>query len=97
MPDRIQIFAETVDDGNKAFYCTDDIPVTSDIPGSSERVLIQLNASTPTCKPGSCRLEPHRRYKAIIAAKNQAGGANSTGDICFCKPVLEVRVVISKV
>lgn len=94
MPDRIQIFAKTVDDGNKVFYCTADIPVTPDIPGSSERVLIQLNASTPTCKPGSCSLEPHRRYKAVITTKNQAGETNSTGDICFCEPVLEVRVVL---
>ena len=91
MPDQIQIFAATVDDGNKAFYCTDDIPVTADILG---RVLIHLNASTPTCKPDSCSLEPHRMYKAIIATKNQAGGTNSTGDICFCKPVLEARVII---
>ena len=87
MPDQIQIFAVTVDDGNKVFYCTDDIPVTTDILG---RVLIRLNASTP----GSCSLEPHRTYKAIIATKNQAGGTNSTGDICFCKPVLEARVII---
>ena len=94
MPDPIQIFADTVDDGDKVYYCTDDIPVTPDILG---RVLIQLNASTSTCKPGSCSLEPHRRYKAIIATKNQAGENNSTGDICFCKPVLKVRVVISKV
>ena len=85
MPDRVQIFAETVDDGNKVYYCTDDIPV---MPDSDGRVLIQLNTSTPTYTPGSCSLGPRRSYRAIIAAKNQAGQTNSTGNICFCKPVL---------
>ena len=85
MPDRIQIFAETIDDENKVFYYTDDIPVTLD---SDRRVLIQVNKSTPTFTPDSCSLEPHRRYRAIIAAKNHAGENNSTGNICFCKPVL---------
>ena len=85
MPDRIQIFAETIDDGNKTFYCTNDIPV---MPDSDGKVFIQLNTSTPTCTPGSCSLEPHRRYRAIIATKNQAGENNSRGNVCFCKPVL---------
>ena len=94
-PDRIQIFAETVDDENKIVYCTDAIPV---MPDSGGKVFIQVNTSTPTCTPDGCSLEPHRRYRAIIAAKNQAGETNSTGKICFCKPVLGgVGVVHDKV
>ena len=85
MPDRIQIFAETVDDGSKVFYCTDDISLK---PDSDGRVFIQLNTSTPTCASDSSSLESRRRYRTIIAAKNQAGETNSTGNICFCKPVL---------
>ena len=84
MPDSFQIFAETVDGGKKKDYCTDDIQVT---PGSDGRVLIQLNASTPTCPFSTSHLESHRRYKAIIAAKNRAGGTNSTGNIHFSKSV----------
>ena len=84
MPDRFQVHAVTVDGGNKVTYCTDDIQVT---PGSDGRVFIQLNASTPTCH-GSSSLEPHRRYKAVITAKNRAGGTISTGDIQFSKSVM---------
>ena len=83
MPDRFQIFAETDDGGDKLTYCIDDIEVT---PGSDGRVFIQLNASAPTC-PGASSLEPHRMYKAIIKAKNIAGGTNSIGNIQFSKSV----------
>ena len=85
MPDRIQIFAETVDHGNKVFYCTDDIPAT---PDSDGRVFIQLNTSTMSVscrRHDSSRLEPHRKYKTIITTKNEAGDRNSTGDIHFSK------------
>ena len=80
MPDHLQVHAETFDAEDKLFYCSDDIPVT---PDSDGRVLIQLNASTPTCTPDG--LKPHRRYKAILTAKNHFGEANSTGDIMFSK------------
>ena len=83
MPDRFQICAETVGDEDKLYYCTDDISMT---PDSHGRVFIQLNTSIPTSTPGSSSLKPHRRYKAIITGKNQAGERNSTGDIHFSKP-----------
>ena len=82
MPDRFQVYAETIDDENKLFYCTDDILMT---PDSNGRVLIQLNTNTRMCRHS--RLESHRRYKAVIAAKNEAGRTNSTGDIYFSKPI----------
>ena len=85
MPDRIQVFAETIDHGNKVFYCTDDIPV---IPDSDGRVFIQLNTSTMSVscrRHDSSRLEPHRKYKTIITTKNEAGDSKSTGDIHFSK------------
>ena len=84
MPDGFRMFAETVDGGDKVTYCTDDIQVT---PGSDGRVFIQLNTSAPSTCPGTSSLEPHRRYKATITAKNRAGGTNSTGDIHFSKSV----------
>jgi len=83
MPDQIQIRAETVEDENKLYYCTNDISVT---PNSDGRVFIQLNTSIPTSSPDSSGLKPHRRYKAVITGKNQAGRSNSTGDIHFSKP-----------
>lgn len=82
-PDLFQVHAETIDDGYKAFYCTDDIPVTLDSDG---RMFIQLNTSTPTCTTDTSGLESHRRYKVIFTAKNEAGESNSTGDIWFSKP-----------
>ena len=84
VPDLFQVHAETIDDGNKAFYCTDDIPVTLDSDG---RMFIQLNRSTPTCTTDTSGLESHRRYKVIFTAKNEAGESNSTGDIWFSKLV----------
>ena len=84
VPDLFQIHAETIDNGNKAFYCTDDIPVTLDPDG---KMFIQLNASTPTCSSDSSSLESHRRYKVILTAKNEVGESNSTGDIWFSKPL----------
>ena len=84
MPDGFQFFAETDDGGDKLAYCTDDTQVA---PSSDWRVFIQLNTTTPTRPSGSSSLEPHRRYKVIITAKNRAGGTNSTGDIHFSKSV----------
>ena len=83
MPDQFRICAETVDGGNKLYYCTDDISMT---PDSDGRVFIQLNTSIPTSTPDSSGLKPHRRYKAVITGKNKAGKSNSTGDIHFSKP-----------
>ena len=83
MPDRFQICAKTVENENELDYCTDEIAMT---PDSYGRVFIQLNASVPTSTAGSSSLKPHRRYKAIITGKNQAGERNSTGDIHFSKP-----------
>ena len=84
MPHRFQIHAETIDSGDKLTYCTGDIQVT---PNSDGKVFIQLNTSTPTCSSDSHSLPSHRRYKAIITAKNRAGGTNSTGNIHFSKSV----------
>ena len=83
MPDRFQICAKTVENENELDYFTDEISMT---PDSHGRVFIQLNTSIPTSTPGSSSLKPHRRYKAIITGKNQAGERNSTGDIHFSKP-----------
>lgn len=85
MPDRFKIYAETVEDEDKHYYCTDYIAWTRDSDG---RVVIQLNTSTPTCESGRSSLEPHRRYKAVISAENEAGQSNSTGDIRFSKQSL---------
>ena len=81
MPDQFRICAETVGDEDKLYYCTDDISMT---PDSDGRVFIQLN----TCTHDNSGLKPHRRYKAVITGKNQAGESNSTGDIHFSKPSL---------
>ena len=85
MPDQFKIYAEKVKDEDGHYYCTDYIAWTHDSDG---RVLIQLNASTPTCEPGRSSLEPHHRYKAVIIAKNEVGESNSTGDIHFSKQSL---------
>ena len=90
VPDLLQVHAETVDNGNKAFYCTDDIPVTLD---PDWRMFIQLNTSTPRCTTDSSSLESHRRYKVIFTAKNEAGGSNSTGDIWFSKHVCDLCIM----
>ena len=87
MPDRFQVHAETVDGGDEVVYCTDDIPVTLNSDG---RVLIQLSRSTMSLscrRHDSSNLEPHRKYKTIITAKNEVGDSNSTGDIHFSKPM----------
>jgi len=85
MPDRFKICAKTVEEEDEPYNCTDYIAWTRDSDG---RVLIQLNASTPTCESGRSFLEPHRRYKAVITAENEAGQSNSTGDIRFSKQSL---------
>ena len=82
MPDRFQVHAETIDGGNKTLYSTDDIRVTPNLDG---RVLIQLNTSTPTCTYSSNSIKAYRKYNATIAAKNDFGERNSTGEILFSK------------
>ena len=84
MPHQFQVYAETIDGGEKRTYHTDDIPM---MPDSDGKVFIQLNTSTPTSPSGSRSLASHRRYKATITAQNIAGGTNSTGDIHFSKSV----------
>ena len=84
IPDRFQVHAETVDDDNKLTYCTGDIPKTLD---SNRRALIQLNMNTPTCISGRSSLKSHRKYNAMIVAKNDFGEDNSTGKIPFSKSV----------
>ena len=76
------MIAETNDEDNKVTYCTDDISVTPDLDG---QVFIQLNTTTPMCKPHSSNLTAYRRYNAMIAAKNNFGERNSTGKIPFSK------------
>ena len=83
-PDRFQVYAEIVDDENKLSYCTNDIPRTHD---SDVMALIQLNISTPTCKPDSSSLKAYRKYMAWIVSKNDFGESNSTGEIPFSKSV----------
>ena len=73
MPDQIQVYAETVDGGDKVLYCTDDIPVTD------ARVLISISDSNS--------LKAYRKYNAIIVAKNVFGESNSTREIPFSKCV----------
>ena len=90
VPDLFQVHAETIDNGNKALYCTDDIPVTLDSVG---RMFIQLNTSTPKCTTDSSSLESHRRYKVIFTAKNEVGESNSTGDIRFSKPLYSLCII----
>ena len=82
MPDQYQVHAETIDSGDSFPYCTDVIQAT---PDSDGKVFIQLNAMS--CRRHGSRLEPHRKYRTIITAKNEAGESNSTGDIHFSKPV----------
>ena len=84
MPKGFQVHAETIDGGEKRSYHTDDIPM---MPDSDGRVFIQLNTSNSTSPSGSCSLASHRRYKAIITARNKAGGTNSTRNIHFSKSV----------
>ena len=83
MPDQYQVHAETIDSGDSFPYCTDVIQAT---PDSDGKVFIQLNAMSCR-KHYSSRLEPHRKYRTIITAKNEAGESNSTGDIHFSKRV----------
>ena len=40
---------------------------------------------------GSSNLKAHRKYNAIIAAKNDFGDSNSTGEIPFSKPVCNLH------
>ena len=83
MPDQYQVHAETIDSGDSFPYCTDVIQAT---PDSDGKVFIQLNAMS--CRRHySSSLEPHRKYRTIITAKNEAGESNSTGDIHFSKRV----------
>ena len=82
MPDRFQIYAETVDDENKLSYCTNDIRRA---PDSDVMALIQLNTSTPTCTPDSSSLKAYRKYIAWIVSKNDFGESNSTEEIPFSK------------
>ena len=84
MPDQFQVHAETIDGGDNILYCTDDIPMS---PGSDGRVFIQLNTSTPTCTHTNNSLKAYRKYNATIAAKNNFGESNSTGEILFSKSV----------
>ena len=74
MPDRFQVHAETDDGGNKALYSTDDIPVTLDSDG---RVFVSITDRSS--------IKAYRKYNATIAAKNDFGKGNSTGDITFSK------------
>ena len=76
MPTRFQVHAETIDGGDKVLYSTDDIPVS---PDSDGRVLISITRSSS--------LKAHRKYNTIIAARNDFGYSNSTGEIPFSKPV----------
>ena len=76
MPTRFQVHAETFDGGDKVVYSSDNIPVS---PDSDGKVLI--------CITGSSSLKAHRKYNAIIAAKNDFGDSNSTGEIPFSKPI----------
>ena len=73
MPNRLQIHVETNDSGDKVFYSTDDIPVS---PDSDGRQLISTSS-----------LKAYRKYNAIVAAKNDFGDSNSTGEISFSKSV----------
>ena len=76
MPTRFQVHADTVDGEDKVLYSTDDIPVS---PDSDGRVLISITDSSS--------LKAHRKYNAIIAAKNDFGESNSAGEILFSKLV----------
>ena len=80
MPTRFQVHAETFDGGDKVLYSTDDIPVS---PDSDGRVLISIT--------GSSSLKAHRKYNAIITAKNDFGDSNSTGEIPFSKTVIHLQ------
>ena len=81
MPDRFQVHAETVDGGDKVLYCSDDIHMT---PDSDGRVFLQLDASGASDSGG---LMAYRNYTTTIAAKNDFGESNSTGEILFSKLV----------
>ena len=57
-------------------------------PDSDGTVFLQLDTSNvSTCAPDSDRLMPYRNYTATIAAKNDFGESNSTGEILFSKLV----------
>ena len=75
MPDLFQVYVETIDSGNKAFYSTDDIPVTLDVNPGRVSVII-------TDRSG---LKSYRKYNATITARNDFGESNSTGEILFSK------------
>ena len=77
MPNRLQIYVETIDGGDKVFYSTDDIPV---FPNSDGRQLISISS-----------LKAYRKYNAIVAAKNVLGDSNSTGEIPFSKSVYKLH------
>ena len=76
MPDRFQVHAETNDGGDPhVSYSSDDIHMT---PDSDGRVFLQLDSG---------RLMAYRNYTTTIAAKNNFGESNSTGEILFSKPM----------
>ena len=75
MPNQLQVHAFTIDDDQSSVHCSFIVPFTLN---SNGMVFIRLNKST--C--GSS-LVHHRRYKAIISAKNDLGTSNSTGEIFF--------------
>ena len=78
MPDRFQVHTETTDGGKILHYWSDEISVTPDLAG---RVFIELSTND------SSNLEPYRKYRTVITAKNDFGERNSTGEIQFSKPV----------
>ena len=75
MPHQFQVYILAVRDKNNVCFCV--FPFT---PNSNGMMFIHLNEST--CGPG---LVHHRRYKAIVTAKNNLGTTNSTGEILFSK------------
>ena len=77
VPNQLQVHAFTNDDDKNTATCSVTIPFTLN---SNGMVFIHLNEST--CSP---RLAHHRRYKTKIAAKNDLGETNSTGEILFSK------------
>lgn len=76
MPNLFQIYAETIGSGNKAFYSTDDIPVTLDVDGRLTVIITDRSS-----------LKSYLKYNATITARNDFGESNSTGEILFSKPV----------
>ena len=77
IPNQLQVHAFTIDDDQNSAHCSVTAPFTLN---SNEMVFIHLNKST--CGSG---LVHHRRYKAIVIAKNDLGTKNSTGEIHFSK------------